>query len=106
MNPRINQRELSDKLSISLSTIKRVMTGMIQAHVLTRKGGKRYGYWEIEAKEQMVLWASRYVLPGKWNYVSVPHTSRSLCTDQCAGMMAMSFHRLHDLLQFWDGAPL
>lgn len=51
MNPRINQRELSDKLSISLSTIKRVMTGMIQAHVLTRKGGKRYGYWEIEAKE-------------------------------------------------------
>jgi DNA-binding IclR family transcriptional regulator len=51
MNPRINQRELSDKLSISLSTIKRMMTGMIQAHVLTRKGGKRYGYWEIEAKE-------------------------------------------------------
>jgi len=55
MNPRINQRELSDKLSISLSTIKRVMTGMIQAHVLTRKGGKRYGYWEIEAKEQRVV---------------------------------------------------
>jgi hypothetical protein len=34
-----------------MSTIKRVMTGMIQAYVLTRKGGKRYGHWEIEVKE-------------------------------------------------------
>lgn len=50
-NPRINQRELSDQLATSLSTIKRVMTGMIQANVLTRKGGKRYGHWEIEVKE-------------------------------------------------------
>jgi predicted HTH transcriptional regulator len=48
---RINQRELSDQLETSLSTIKHVMTGMIQTNVLTRKGGKRYGYWEIEAKE-------------------------------------------------------
>jgi len=31
--------------------IKRVMNGMIQANVLTRKGGKRYGHWDIEVKE-------------------------------------------------------
>lgn len=46
MNPRINQRELSQQLDISLPTIKRAMGGMVERHVLERKGGKRYGHWE------------------------------------------------------------
>jgi len=46
-NPRINQRELSEQLAISLPTIKRTMTKMVEKHVLGRKGGKRFGYWEI-----------------------------------------------------------
>jgi ATP-dependent DNA helicase RecG len=46
-NPRINQRELSEQLAISLPTVKRTMTKMMEKQVLGRKGGKRFGYWEI-----------------------------------------------------------
>jgi ATP-dependent DNA helicase RecG len=51
MNPRINQRELSQQLDISLPTIKRAMVTMVERHVLERKGGKRYGHWQIKARE-------------------------------------------------------
>ena len=49
-NPRISQRELSQHLGNSLSTIKRIMSAMVERGVIERKGGKRYGYWEINTR--------------------------------------------------------
>jgi len=46
-NPRINQLELSKQLGISLTTIKRTMTNLVAKNILERKGGKRYGRWEV-----------------------------------------------------------
>ncbi len=46
-NPRLRQQELSERLSVSLSTIKRTMIGMAERNIIERKGGKRHGYWEI-----------------------------------------------------------
>jgi len=40
MNPRINQSELSQRLDVSLPTIKRAMFSMVEKGVLERKGGK------------------------------------------------------------------
>lgn len=50
-NPSITQRELSEQLAVSLTTIKRAMAGMVKKQVLERKGGKRFGYWEIQGGE-------------------------------------------------------
>ena len=47
-NPSITQRELSEQLVVSLPTIKRAMAPMVEKQVLERKGGKRFGYWEIQ----------------------------------------------------------
>jgi len=55
MNPRINQRELSQQLDVSLPTIKRAMSDMVEKGVLERKGGKRYGHWKIRKRELMSL---------------------------------------------------
>ncbi len=52
INPRINQSELSQQLDVSLPTIKRAMFSMVEKGVLERKGGKRYGHWEIKAIEK------------------------------------------------------
>jgi ATP-dependent DNA helicase RecG len=58
MNPRINQRELSQQLDVSLPTIKRAMFGMVEKGVLERKGGKRYGHWEISGGTRVPVTAS------------------------------------------------
>lgn len=50
-NPSITQRELSEQLAVSLPTIKRAMAGMVEKQVLERKGGKRFGYWEVQGEE-------------------------------------------------------
>ena len=48
--PRINQRELSQQLEVSIPTIKRAMSDMVEKGMLERKGGKRYGHWELKAR--------------------------------------------------------
>jgi ATP-dependent DNA helicase RecG len=50
IHPRINQRELSQQLEVSLPTIKRVMSDMVKKGILERKGGKRYGHWELKTR--------------------------------------------------------
>jgi len=50
-NPHINQTKLSQQLEVSLATIKRTMSDMVEKRVIERKGGKRYGYWEIKIRE-------------------------------------------------------
>ena len=47
--PQVTQRELSKQLALSLPTIKRAMMVMVEKNLLKRKGGKRYGYWDILA---------------------------------------------------------
>ena len=51
LDPSIKQSELSTQLAVSLPTIKRTMADMVEKHVLERKGGKRFGYWEIQVGE-------------------------------------------------------
>ena len=46
-DPRIKQDELADRLSVSRATVQRVCKVLTERGSLERKGGKRYGYWEI-----------------------------------------------------------
>jgi ATP-dependent DNA helicase RecG len=46
-NPHITQQEIADQLDVSVSTIKREISDLVKTNVLTRKQGKRYGYWEF-----------------------------------------------------------
>lgn len=46
-NSHVTYHELTEKLGISRSTIKRAMRMLIADHKVQRIGGKRYGYWKI-----------------------------------------------------------
>ena len=46
-NPQITQVEMVDKLSCSIPTVKRITKRLSEKGIITRKGGKRYGYWEV-----------------------------------------------------------
>ena len=46
-NPRITQSELADATKVSVPSIKRTMKILSDNGRIVRKGGKRYGYWEI-----------------------------------------------------------
>lgn len=46
-NPQIKQRELSDELSVSRATVQRLCKALSDRGLIKRKGGKRFGYWEI-----------------------------------------------------------
>ena len=46
-NPRIIQSELADATKVSVPSIKRTMKILSNNGRIVRKGGKRYGYWEI-----------------------------------------------------------
>ncbi len=46
-NPRITQQELSKNLALSRATIQRMIKMLIAAGIIDRKGGKRFGYWEV-----------------------------------------------------------
>ena len=45
--PRITQKELAIRTDIPLRTIQRIMKNLQDSGKIERKGGKRYGYWEI-----------------------------------------------------------
>ena len=46
-NPRVTQLELSNNLSLSRATVQRMIKTLTVQGVLERKGGKRFGYWEV-----------------------------------------------------------
>ena len=46
--PAISQTELAKRLGTARRTVQRKMDAMKTAGLLERKGGKRYGYWEIK----------------------------------------------------------
>lgn len=46
-NPRITQTEVVEKLHVSIRTVKRIVGRLSEKGIIIRKGGKRYGYWEV-----------------------------------------------------------
>ncbi len=46
-NPHMTMQEIAEKLNVTKRTIERVVKGLREKNSLERKGGKRYGYWEV-----------------------------------------------------------
>ena len=46
-NPYITTNELSNKLGVSLRTVKSVLKDLEESKKITRVNGKRYGYWKL-----------------------------------------------------------
>ena len=46
-NPKIKQMDLVAELNTSRATVQRLMKELVDSGKIERKGGKRYGYWEI-----------------------------------------------------------
>ena len=46
-NPAITMTEMAEELKVTKRTIERVIRRLREEGQLIRKGGKRYGYWEI-----------------------------------------------------------
>jgi len=44
---RLNQKELANRLQTSLPSIQRAMNRLKEGGRIVRKGGKRFGYWEV-----------------------------------------------------------
>lgn len=47
VEPDITQPELAEKLKVSVSSIKRTIKILSATGRIVRKGGKRYGHWEV-----------------------------------------------------------
>lgn len=47
-NPQITQEELAEKTKVSVPSIKRAMKNLSDNGKIERKGGKRFGYWEVK----------------------------------------------------------
>lgn len=47
LNPKITTEELSKNLGVSVRTIKNVLKSLVIANKITRKNGKRFGYWVV-----------------------------------------------------------
>ena len=46
-NPKITQGELAEAAKVSVPSIKRTMKILSDNGRIVRRGGKRYGYWEV-----------------------------------------------------------
>ena len=44
----LNQKELAEILGTSVPSIQRAMSRLKDNERLIRKGGKRFGYWEVQ----------------------------------------------------------
>ena len=49
-NPQITQTEIAKNIKKSASTIKRITSALVEKGILTRKNGRRNGWWEIDSK--------------------------------------------------------
>lgn len=45
--PKLTQKEIVVELNISRATVQRLMKSLETSQRIERKGGKRYGYWEV-----------------------------------------------------------
>lgn len=41
------QKIIAEELGISVATVQRIMKRLVEQGKIERKGGKRFGYWEI-----------------------------------------------------------
>lgn len=46
-NEKVTQKEISDELGISLSTVKRNMTALQGKGIIVRVGSNKAGYWKV-----------------------------------------------------------
>lgn len=46
-NRQATQKEIAVELGISIATVQRIMKKLSDKKIIVRKGGKRFGYWEI-----------------------------------------------------------
>ena len=46
--PELTQKEMVVMLNTSRATVQRLMKELENAQRIERKGGKRYGYWEVK----------------------------------------------------------
>ena len=46
-NPYLTQKEMLEKLAVSRTTIQHLVKKLVNENILERKGGKRFGYWEV-----------------------------------------------------------
>ena len=47
LSPRIKQKELAEKVGISVSSVQRVIKKMVKEGKIVRENGKRDGYWKV-----------------------------------------------------------
>ena len=47
-DPSMKQEILAEKANVSIASIKRTMKKLSDTKKIVRKGGKRYGYWEVK----------------------------------------------------------
>lgn len=53
-NPKIKQMDLVAELNTSRATVQRLMKALTDSGKIERKGGKRYGYWEIREQTSRI----------------------------------------------------
>ena len=46
--PTITQNEMAVHFGVSVPSIKRTMKKLLESGFITRKGGRRFGYWEVK----------------------------------------------------------
>lgn len=46
-NPSVTQKSISEKLKVSLVSVKRTMKKPTDSKIISRKNGKRNGYWIV-----------------------------------------------------------
>lgn len=51
-NSKITQNALSEELNLSIRSLKRIMKRLTEKGEIVRKGGKRYGHWEVCERKQ------------------------------------------------------
>ena len=51
-NPKISQKELAEILNVPYRSLQRKMDELKEIKQIERKGGKRFGYWEIHLPEK------------------------------------------------------
>ena len=46
-NPKITQKQIAQEISKSERTVKTITTSLEKKGIISREGGKRFGYWKV-----------------------------------------------------------
>lgn len=49
-NKQVTRKEIAAELGISIAAVQRMMKKLSDKNIIMRKGGKRFGYWEVHNK--------------------------------------------------------